>query len=112
LRVVPIVLSALLIAAHFSRAGNTGMVAISLALPALLLVRRPWAARGVQAGLVLVLAAIEWFWTLANLARQRIASGEPWLRLALILGTVALLTAASALVFRSEKLRRRYRLGD
>jgi hypothetical protein len=104
------VLSALLIAAHFSRAGNTGMVAISLALPALLLVRRPWAARGVQAGLVL--AAIEWFWTLANLARQRIASGEPWLRLALILGTVALLTAASALVFRSEKLRRRYRLDD
>ena len=110
MRVVPIVLSALLIAAHFSRAGNTGMVAVSLAFPALLLVRRPWAARGVQAGLLL--AAIEWFWTLANLARQRIASGEPWLRLALILGTVALLTAASALVFRSEKLRRCYRLGD
>jgi hypothetical protein len=109
-RMVPVVLSALLMAAHFSRAGNTGMVAVSLAFPALLLIRRPWAARGVQVGLLL--GAIEWFWTLSTLARQRIASGEPWLRLALILGTVALLTAASALVFRSEKLRRRYRLGD
>ncbi len=110
MRFVPVVLSALLMAAHFSHAGNTGMAAVSLVFPALLLVRRPWAARGVQVGLIL--ASVEWFWTLATLARQRVASGEPWLRLALILGTVAILTAASALVFSSEKLRRRYRLGD
>jgi hypothetical protein len=39
------------------------------------------------------------------------ALGQPWLRLALILGVVAALTLAAALVFRSRALRQRFRLG-
>jgi hypothetical protein len=35
---------------------------------------------------------------------------EPWGRLAVILGAVALLTLASATVFYTERLRRRYGL--
>jgi hypothetical protein len=34
--------------------------------------------------------------------------GEPWTRMAIILGVVAVITAASALVFRSRALRERY----
>jgi hypothetical protein len=39
-----------------------------------------------------------------------LALGQPWVRLVVILGTVALLTAASALVFRNPRLKARYRL--
>jgi predicted transcriptional regulator len=57
---------------------------------------------------VLLLGALEWLRTAAMLVQQRLALGTPWLRLAIILGVVALLTAAAALVFRSARLRRRY----
>jgi hypothetical protein len=59
---------------------------------------------------LLLAGSLEWLWTLALLLQQRLALGQPWQRLALILGLVALLTAASALVFRSARLRRHYRL--
>ena len=50
-RITLVCLSALLLAAHFLRWGNLVLVAISLALPFLLLVRRRWALRTVQAAL-------------------------------------------------------------
>lgn len=71
------------------------LVALSLALPLLLVVRERWSARAVQAGLVL--GALEWMRTLAFFAGQRVDTGRPWGRLALILGVVAVLTALSAL---------------
>ena len=57
---------------------------------------------------LLVLGALEWLRTLYLLAAMRIAWDQPWTRLAVILGTVALLTALSGLVFRSRKLKLRY----
>ena len=42
------------------------------------------------------------------LVQQRLALGQPWQRMALILCAVAAFTAASALVFRSAALRARY----
>lgn len=98
LRALPVVLSALLLAAHFSRAGNLALVALSLGLPLLLLVRERWSARAVQAGLVL--GALEWVRTLAFFAGVRMEAGRPWGRLAVILGVVAALTALSALAVR------------
>ena len=38
-------------------------------------------------------------------------SGKPWMRLAIILGSVAVFTAASGLVFRLGPLKKRYKLG-
>ena len=98
LRIIPVVLSGLVLAAHFFRARNLPLVAVSLALPLLLLVRERWSARAVQAGLVL--GGIEWVRTLAYFAGQRIEDGRPWTRLAVILGVVAALTALSALAVR------------
>ena len=41
-----------------SRAGATALAILSLGVPLLLLIRKPWAARTVQ--LVLILAGFEW----------------------------------------------------
>jgi uncharacterized membrane protein YecN with MAPEG domain len=107
LKLLPAMLSFLLLAAHFYRAGEVIPAALSLALPSLLLLREKWVVWIIQAALLL--GSVEWIRTLVLFARQRIEFGQPWTRLAVILGAVALFTALSALVFRSESLRRRYR---
>jgi len=108
LRLAPVALAALLLGAHFYRAGAVGLAALAVAAPALLFVRRPWAARALQAGLVA--GAIEWARTLATLAAERMSFGQPYARMALILGAVALVTALAALVFETRAMRSRYGL--
>lgn len=99
----PPVLSLLILAAHVFRAGSYVLVVLVLAVVALLAVRRRWAVRVVQ--VVLVLGAIEWCMTLAEFVFWRAAAGEPFARLVAILVPVAMFTAASAFVFRAERLR-------
>ena len=108
LLLAPAALAALLLAAHFYRAGALWGVALAAALVALLPVRRPWAARVAQAGLVL--GALEWIRTLAAFAAVRVTMGQPYVRMALILGAVALVTALAAAAFESPTLRARYGL--
>lgn len=103
LRLFPVIVSALLLAAHFFRNGRGGVTLLCLAVSLSLAVRRPW-VMGV-ARVFLALAALEWLRTLVALAHVRAAHGEPWTRLAVILGSVASFTAASALVFRSAQVR-------
>jgi hypothetical protein len=97
-----------LLAAHFYRAGSWPLVLACLVLVSLLAWPRAWVARLVQVGLLA--GAAQWLWAAFGFVQQRLALGQPWLRLALILGSVALLTAASALVFRHPRLRQRFRL--
>lgn len=94
LRVVFIVLVFVLLAAHFSRAGNGLVAAVVLLLPLLLVVRKPWAGWCLRA--VLVLGGIEWLRTLFRLVRERQAMGDDWGRLAAILGAVSLVTFLAA----------------
>lgn len=101
-------LSLAVLAAHFYRAGTWWLAIACVVLVTLLAVPRAWAARLVRA--CLLAGAAEWVWTVFTLAHQRVALGQPWMRLVVILGAVALLTAASALVFRNARLRTRYRL--
>jgi len=103
LRLLPVFISFLLVAAHFFRSGQTIFVILLLCTPLLLLVRQSWVPRVIQ--VVLLLAAIEWLRTLINIAQLRMHTGEPWVRMAVILGVVALFTAASGLVFRNAGLR-------
>lgn len=108
--VAPIV-SLVVMAAHFLRAGHNVVVAsiLSLAL-ALILVPRRWVARLVQA--TLLVGAALWVRTLVELVRMRAHAGMPATRMAVILGSVAAVTALSALVFRAERVKRRYGLGS
>jgi hypothetical protein len=110
LQLIPVFLSALLMGAHCLRYGHLWLVLLCLAFPLLLLVRRPWAARVVQGGLVV--AATEWLRTTVLFVLARMEHDEPWLRLVAILGTVTLLTASSALVFWTSRQKRRYGLGQ
>jgi hypothetical protein len=109
LALFPVVLSLLLLAAHFLRAGVVVFVLLVLAVLGLLAVRRPWAARVVQ--VVLVLGALDWVRLLIDLTRERLAMGQPVVRLVIILGSVVLLTLGSALAFRTERMRKAYGLG-
>ena len=104
----PIVLSYLLLGAHFLRYQNWLGVAAALVLIGLLLVRRPWVARLAQ--LALVLSAAEWVWTTLQLVDLRAAHGQPYTRMAIILSVVALWTLLSALLFQLPALKRVYRL--
>lgn len=108
LRLSPVVLSFLLLAAHFYRAGLPLLTVACLGLPLLLPVRRPWVPRTFQ--VLLLLGALEWLRTLYVFAAMRIAFDQPWGRLAIILGAVALFTALSGLVFQGARLRARYGL--
>lgn len=106
LRLLPVILSFLLLGAHFYRAGMLPATVLCVAVLFLLFLRAPWIPRLFQ--VLLVLGGIEWLRTLYMFAAMRIAWGEPWTRLAVILGAVALFTALSGLVFRNRKLASRY----
>ena len=106
LQLLPVVISLIVLAAHFLRDGNIVMVIVVFVLLGLLAVRRRWAAKLVQ--LALILGAVEWARTLIQLVAWRSETGQPMLRLVFILGSVALLTALSALVFRADRLKKWY----
>lgn len=106
LRLLPVFISFILMAAHFVRAGQMPIAFVLLCLLALLALRKTWVPRVIQ--LTLLLGAVEWVRTLLNVAQVRVELGMPWMRMAIILGAVALFTAFSCLVFRSKALRKRY----
>jgi hypothetical protein len=106
LRLLPVLISFLLMAAHFVRAGQTLYTVVLLSMLLLLMLRKAWVPRVIT--VVLLLAAAEWLYTLVSVAQMRISFGMPWMRMAIILGAVALLTALSSLVFRSAPLRKRF----
>jgi hypothetical protein len=109
LRLLPVILSFLVLAAHFSRHDMVVLEWVSLAVPLLLLVRRPWVPRLMR--WLLVLGALEWMRTITVLVGDRVAAGEDWLRMAAILVAVATVTLVSTLVFRAHAVRQRYERG-
>lgn len=80
-------LAMLLLAAHFLRDGH--MVLVSACLLVNVPVWLPRRAARVMVQVVLILAALEWLRTLLGLAHARQAMGQPWTRMAVILGSVA-----------------------
>ena len=105
-RLLPVILSFGLLAAHFSRAGIFPLMLICLAVPLLLFIKKRWVARSIQ--VLLVLGAAEWIRAMMGYIEMRKSIGDDWGRLAIILIAVALLTACSGLVFRGKKLRSTY----
>jgi hypothetical protein len=106
LRLVPVILSFTLLAAHFYRAGYPVVTALCIGALFLLFIRQSWIPRLFQ--VLLLLGALEWLRTLYFIAMIRMSIDQPWTRMAIILGAVALFTALSGLVFRSRALRARY----
>ena len=100
-RRLPALLALLLLGAHFLRFGQLALVLLYLILLAPLFVPRPWPQALVR--WALALGALVWLWTLAGGVRTRLAFGEPWLRLAFILGAVAAFTAWAAWLLRDDR---------
>ncbi|WP_243303057.1 hypothetical protein [Geothrix oryzisoli] len=103
LRRLPALLALLMLGAHFLRGGETPLVLLCLLLLVPLFVPRPWAQATVR--WALALGALVWLWTLTGDVRQRLAFGEPWLRLVFILGAVAAFTAWAAWLLRDKRRR-------
>jgi hypothetical protein len=100
---LPAIFGYILLALHFYRGDNDVAFAVPLLLIATMAIRRPLVARILQG--CLLTGAVEWLRTAVVLVGYRMQAGQPWLRLALILGSVALVTALAALVFRQARVR-------
>jgi hypothetical protein len=106
IKLIPVILSFLLLAAHFYRAGYPLLTVVCIGILFLLFFRKPWIPRLFQG--LLILASLEWLRALYFIAAMRIAWDQPWTRLAIILGAVALFTLLSGLVFKNARLRAYY----
>lgn len=106
---LPAIIALLLLGAHFLRSGHMVLVVACLGLSALVVVRRGWALRVLQAALGL--GALEWLRSAWLFASQRVALGQPYGRLLLILGGVAIFTAAAALLLQTAAARRHFDSG-
>lgn len=91
---VPAGIALLLLSAHLLRAGQPVLAALPVAAVGLLFVRTRWAARVLQA--VLLVGAAEWLRTAWVFAAARAAAEQPYARLLLILGTVVAFTGLAA----------------
>jgi hypothetical protein len=106
LQVVLIILSALLLAAHFFRQWAYFLCAISLLAPLLLLVRRRWALLVLQ--LLAYAGALVWITTMLRIVQERRIEGRRWIGVVIILGTVSLVTLLSGALLNAGRVRSRY----
>lgn len=81
---------------------------LSLLLFFVIFIRRPWATRTLQ--VCLLFGSIEWVRTAVSMTIARSEAGEPFLRLAIILGCVSLFTACSLLVLRTARIKSYFKL--
>ncbi|MEE1675569.1 hypothetical protein SNR37_000895 [Agarivorans aestuarii] len=94
----------MLSAAHFYHAYQQIYVALCIMGLFSILIRHPICLRLNQCAMLLLTA--EWINTIAEIYVVRSAYDQPWLRMAFILGLVALLHLATALLFQHYKVRR------
>jgi hypothetical protein len=97
-------------AAHLLRSGNEVLLIITLLLPFLLIWKSRVSARVVQ--LALIIFGIEWIRTLVMYIQIRMSINQDWGRLALILGSVALVNFVTLLVFWTKSMRNRYQMEE
>ncbi len=108
LKLSPVIISLLILGAHFYRASLFPFLLYSIILSFLLYKKNNWVARSIQ--LFLIIGSMEWIRTLIVFIDTRITIGQSWTRLAVILGSVALFTGLSALIFQIRTVKKAYQL--
>jgi len=106
LRISLFVLAALLLGAHFLRAGNIATTALCLAAPLLFLWKSRWSLIALQC--LAYGAAATWVLVAIQLVQMRQQLGQPWTAAVVILGSVALFTLLAGLLLNSRPIRVRY----
>ncbi len=106
-KLMPVYISALLLGSHFMRLGYYPLVIFAILFPFILFVKKRWSSRSVQ--IILIFGSLEWIRTLYFYLAEREAHGESWIRLFVIIGSVALFTMLSSLVFMFKSLKEVYK---
>lgn len=106
MKIFLVILSFLILGAHFLREGNLLLAILSVAAPCFLFIRKRWALVAVQT--FLSCGALLWIFATIDLVQARMSQGMPWLRMAVILGAVAAFTAYSAWALNGSKFRQKY----
>lgn len=88
-RTIIVFLAYWIMATHFLREGNVIVVSTLVALPFTLFLNKEFVFRMLQAGLVIGVFAV-WLPTIYHIAEYRLATEQPWVRMALIMSTVIL----------------------
>ena len=96
----------LLLAAHFSRAGNDILAGLVLLVPFLFFIRQRWVIVGME--WIAYAASLAWLYSAYQYIQIRIATGDDWLRLLIIMASVAFYTFWSGIFLRNEKMMLRY----
>ncbi len=97
------VLSLLLLAAHFSRANFVILPYIFLLMPLLFLIRKDFIRVFLQ--VILFLGGFVWIFAIYQHVKIRMAAGQPWLRLLIILGIVSLFTFYTSYLMGTSRVR-------
>ncbi len=105
-RLIPLVLAALLIAAHFLRGGSLELALVCILVPFLLLIRNRWSLILVQVSAYS--AAAIWLYTTMNVIRDRMMFARPWTMSAIILGSVTLFTVFAGMLLNSPRVKEKY----
>ncbi len=103
IRLLPAIFSAILMAAHLSRAGFDAVAIAVLVLPFTFFVRHPMLPRIWQ--IFLVLTGFAWIYVATGFVQLRIEAGAPWIRLVIILGLVVLFNFYAAWSMGNKKIR-------
>ena len=106
LRTSLIIITSLILSAHFLRDSNLLLTLVYILLPFVLMIKKRLALLLVQG--MAYAGGIIWINTLIKIAQRRISYGEPWIRMAVILGAVALFTILAGLLLNSSKVKEQY----
>lgn len=106
-RMMPVVLSSWVFAAHFLRMGAMLPVALFVLSPLLLVIRHRVIPR-LMSGLLLVMAA-GWLVVTYDMVMMRLMLGQDWLRMAAIMTGVVCFTLASMCCFQTANAQQFYR---
>lgn len=98
----------LVLAAHFSRAGSDVVAIITLLVPLLFFIKQKWVIKTLES--IAYLSAVIWLYGAYQYIQIRIATGEDWIRLLVIMGAVALYSAWSGYFLNSSRIKEVYGL--
>ena len=100
---LPALLSWWLLAAHFLRWGQLVIAAVCVVAPLFFFWRSTWVRIVTQ--IAMFVGAGLWLLTASNIAIQRMQGGQPWIRMAMILGAVALFNVFAAGLLQRKAMR-------
>ncbi len=106
MKLLPAIISYILLAAHFFRAGDPWLMGVFLLFPFILFIKKEWPVH--VSFFVLLFSSIIWIRTTAIIIMIRVSQDLPWTRMALIMSALTALTIFSAFLLRSTLKNNKY----